>query len=171
MPKLLIKTIGLMLIVSTLMPQAALAGPKGQKVGSSKASPYNKTRDQAKGLHQSAIKNQAKKVQTLNARLNDFADFMVVSKELRKDKAALAQVRKAINEHHDAKVALGKLTQTSYANFAAARGYRIIPNPPTAAPPPLPPKQLTVTFKETRKDPKSKRPPGMPPRKPRSDKY
>jgi len=156
---------GAALAVTLAIAPQAEAQKRGQKVGSSKASPYNKTHNQAKNMHRAAIKNQSAKVQTLNNRLNDFADSMAMSKGLRKDKAALGQVRKAINEHHDAKVALNKLTQTSYANFAVARGFRVIPNPPTTAPPPLPPKQLTVSFKEVRKDPKSKRPPGGPTRR------
>lgn len=160
MPILRIKTIGLILVASFAMSQIAVAQKKGQRVGSSKASPYNKTHNQAKSLHRAAIKSQSAKVQILKNRLNDFEGFMAMSKGLRKDKAALGQVSKAINEHHDAKVALNKLTQTSYVNFSTARGYRVIPNPPTTAPPPLPPKQLSVSFKEVRKDPKSKRPPG-----------
>ncbi len=158
--------VGGLLVSPIIIADTAFAKPPGSnRAGGSKASPANKTRDQSKTMHKNVVKNQAAKVQNLSNRLNDFSHFMTVSKGLRSDTAAWRQVHKAINEHHAAKQQLNKLTQTSYANFAAARGYRVIPNPPTTAPPPLPPKQLTVSFKEVRKYPKSKRPPGGPTRR------
>lgn len=157
-----IMTLGL-LTSPIMIANSALAKPPGStRVGGSKATAKQKTQNQAKAMHKAAVQKQSAKVQSLTKRLNDFTSFMKNSKDLRSDPAKWKIVNKTINEHHAAKQELNKLAKTSYTNFAAARGYRVIPNPPTTAPPPLPPKKLTVSFKEVRKDPKSRRPPGGP---------
>lgn len=171
MPKQqVLSIIGTVLVAILVCIQPVDAQAHGLKPGSSKASPKNRTHSQAKAMHSKAIKDQLTKVETLKSQLNNnLGRGIARNKRFGQDTAALRQASKAISAHHDAKVVLNKLIHTSYVNFATARGYRLIPNPPTAALPPLPPplqpsqpNRLRVTFREVRKDAKSKRPPGMP---------
>lgn len=148
------------LAIAVTAPQPAFAA-KGQKVGSSKAPANQRTQAQVKKSLNQNIKRQNMKIETLSRRLSDHAAALKIAGGMPNDKGAWKVVKKTINEHHAARKELTRLTTTTYANYAQQNGWRMVPNPPSSAPPPLPPAQLAPpAAKETLKQPKAKRPTG-----------
>lgn len=131
-----IAVVGLALTLAA--PEPAFAA-KGQKVGSSKANPSQRTQAQVKKSLKQNIKRQNMKIQSLERRIADHTAALKIGGGMPTDKGAWRVVKKTINDHHAARKEMTRLTTTSYANYAQQNGWRMVPNPPRSAPPPLPP--------------------------------